>query len=195
MKNAVALIAVAGIASVAAAQNFSLTVVPSATSVAEGGTFTLSVYGDADQGTHMLGGAFSMSSDSALVDSISWSNAAWSAFNTDGGDAGNGNYNEVIFGQLVIPGIFPPAAGSELGGLIGSFQVNLAAAGAGIIDFQLNASTGPFSLQSVDSVSGALFDNSNGQLSLGSTRVTVTPAPSALALLGLGGIAAGRRRR
>ncbi|MEZ6164423.1 MAG: PEP-CTERM sorting domain-containing protein [Phycisphaerales bacterium] len=195
MKNAVALIAVAGIASVAAAQNFSLTVVPSATSVAEGGTFTLSVYGDADQGSHMLGGAFSMSSDSALVDSISWSNAAWSAFNTDGGDAGNGNYNEVIFGQLVIPGIFPPAAGSELGGLIGSFQVNLAAAGAGIIDFQLNASTGPFSLQSVDSVSGALFDDSNGQLSLGSTRVTVTPAPSALALLGLGGIAAGRRRR
>lgn len=195
MKNAVALIAVAGIASVAAAQNFSLTVVPSTTSVAEGGTFTLSVYGDADQGTHMLGGAFSLSSDSALVDSMSWSNAAWSAFNTDGGDAGNGNYNEVIFGQLVIPGIFPPAAGSELGGLIGSFQVNLAAAGAGIIDFQLNASTGPFSLQSVDSVSGALFDNSNGQLSLGSTRVTVTPAPSALALLGLGGIAAGRRRR
>lgn len=195
MKNAVALIAVAGIASVAAAQNFSLTVVPSTTSVAEGGTFTLSVYGDADQGTHMLGGAFSLSSDNALVDSMSWSNAAWSAFNTDGGDAGNGNYNEVIFGQLVIPGIFPPAAGSELGGLIGSFQVNLAAAGAGIIDFQLNASTGPFSLQSVDSVSGALFDNSNGQLSLGSTRVTVTPAPSALALLGLGGIAAGRRRR
>lgn len=195
MKNAVALIAVAGIASVAAAQNFSLTVVPSTTSVAEGGTFTLSVYGDADQGTHILGGAFSMSSDSALVDSMSWSNAAWSAFNTDGGDAGNGNYNEVIFGQLVIPGIFPPAAGSELGSLIGSFQVNLAAAGAGIIDFQLNASTGPFSLQSVDSVSGNLFDNSNGQLSLGSTRVTVTPAPSALALLGLGGIAAGRRRR
>ena len=195
MKNAVALIAVAGIASVAAAQNFSLTVVPSTTSVAEGGTFTLSVYGDADQGTHMLGGAFSMSSDSALVDSISWSNAAWSLFNTNGGDAGNGNYNEVIFGQLVIPGIFPPAAGSELGGLIGSFQVNLAAAGAGLIDFQLNASTGPFSLQSVDSVSGNLFDNSNGQLSLGSTRVTVTPAPSALALLGLGGIAAGRRRR
>lgn len=195
MKNAVALIAVAGIASVAAAQNFSLTVVPSTTSVAEGGTFTLSVYGDADQGTHILGGAFSMSSDSALVDSMSWSNAAWSAFNTDGGDAGNGNYNEVIFGQLVIPGIFPPAAGSELGSLIGSFQVNLAAAGAGIIDFQLNASTGPFSLQSVDSVTGNLFDNSNGQLSLGSTRVTVTPAPSALALLGLGGIAAGRRRR
>ncbi|MBO6739370.1 MAG: PEP-CTERM sorting domain-containing protein [Phycisphaerales bacterium] len=195
MKNAVALIAVAGIASVAAAQNFSLTVVPSATEVAEGGTFTLSVYGDSDQGSHLLGGEFSMSSGSALVDSMAWSNAAWSAFNTDNGYAGNGDYNSVIFGQLVIPGIFPPAPGSENGALIGTFQVNLAAAGTGVIDFQLNAGAGDFTLQTVDSVTGDLYDDRNGQLSLGSTRVTVTPAPSALALLGLGGIAAGRRRR
>ncbi len=193
MKNAVALIAVAGIASIASAQNFSLTIETSATEVAEGGSFTLSVYGDADQGTHLLGGAFSLTSDSALVDSMSWTNAAWSAFNSDGGDAGNGNYNEVIFGQLVIPGIFPPAAGSENGSLIGSFQVNLGA-GTGLIDFDLGAGS-PFSLQTVDSVSGAQFDDRNGQISLGSVRVSVTPAPSAMALLGLGGIAAGRRRR
>jgi len=195
MKNAVALIAVAGIASVAAAQNFSLSMTPSVSQTVEGGNFTVTVYGDADMGSHILGGAFGLSSDSALIDSMSWSPAAWSAFNTDGGYAGNGNYNEVIFGQLVIPGIFPPAPGSELGEAIGSFQVNLAASGAGIIDFQLVASTGDFSLQSVDSVSGALADDSQGQLSLGSARVIVTPAPSALALLGLGGLAAGRRRR
>jgi len=195
MKNAVALIAVAGIASVAAAQNFSLSMTPSVSQTVEGGNFTVTVYGDADMGSHILGGAFGLSSDSALIDSMTWSPAAWSAFNTDGGYAGNGNYNEVIFGQLVIPGIFPPAPGSELGEAIGSFQVNLAASGAGIIDFQLVASTGDFSLQSVDSVSGALADDSQGQLSLGSARVTVTPAPSALALLGLGGLAAGRRRR
>ena len=194
MKNAVALIALAGIASVASAQNFALTVVPSAASVGEGGSFTLSIYGDADVGTHYLGGAFDLTSDSALVDSMSWSNAAWSAFNTDGGYAGNGNYNQVIFGQLVIPGIFPPAAGSEIGDLIGSFQVNLAAMGTGDIVFQLGAAS-PFTLQTVDSVSGALADDSMGQLSLGSATVSVTPAPSALALLGLGGIAAGRRRR
>jgi MYXO-CTERM domain-containing protein len=195
MKNAVALIAVAGIASVAAAQNFSLSMTPSVSSTVEGGSFTVTVFGDADTGSHLLGGAFGLSSDSALIDSMSWTNAAWSAFNTDGGYAGNGNYNEVIFGQLVIPGIFPPAPGSELGSAIGSFQVNLAGSGTGIIDFQLVASAGDFSLQSVDSVSGALADDSQGQLSLGSARVTVTPAPSALALLGLGGLAAGRRRR
>ena len=167
MKNAVALIAVAGIASVAAAQNFSLSMTPSVSQTVEGGNFTVTVYGDADMGSHILGGAFGLSSDSALIDSMTWSPAAWSAFNTDGGYAGNGNYNEVIFGQLVIP----------------------------VIDFQLVASTGDFSLQSVDSVSGALADDSQGQLSLGSASVTVTPAPSALALLGLGGLAAGRRRR
>ncbi len=195
MKNTVALIAVAGIASVAAAQNFSLSMTPSVTSTGEGGSFTISVYGDADQGSHLLGGAFSLTSDSALIDSMSWSNAAWSAFNTDNGYAGNGNYNDVIFGQLVIPGIFPPAAGSEVGSLIGSFQVNLAAAGFGDINFQLVAGSGDFSLQTVDSVSGDLYDDASGQLSLGSGTVTVTPAPSALALLGLGGLAAGRRRR
>ncbi|CAN0591955.1 unnamed protein product, partial [Laminaria digitata] len=85
------------------------------------------------------------------------------------------------------------AAGSEVGSLIGSFQVNLGA-GAGLIDFALNEAS-PFSLQTVDDMTGAQFDNTSGQLSLGSVRVNVTPAPSAMALLGLGGIAAGRRRR
>ena len=109
MKNAVALIAVAGMASVAAAQNFSIDLTPSASSVAEGTSFTVSVYGNADQGTHLLGGEFSLVSGSGLIDSMTWSNAAWSGFNTDGGYAGGGDYNSVIFGQLVIPPIFPPA--------------------------------------------------------------------------------------
>ncbi|MHA7812307.1 MAG: PEP-CTERM sorting domain-containing protein [Phycisphaerales bacterium] len=195
MKNAVALIAVAGIASVAAAQNYSLSITPSVTETVEGGSFTVTVFGDSDQGSHLLGGEFSLTSGSGLIDSMTWSNAAWSQFNTDNGYAGNGDYNSVIFGQLVIPGIFPPAPGSDNGAAIGSFQVNLVAEGTGIIDFQLVAGGGDFTLQTVDSVTGDLFDDRNGQLSLGSARVTVTPAPSALALLGLGGIAAGRRRR
>ena len=195
MKNAVALIAVAGIASAATAQNFSLSMTPSVSETVEGGSFTVTVFGDSDQGTHLLGGEFVLTSGSGLIDTMTWSNAAWSAFNTDNGYAGNGDYNSVIFGQLVIPGIFPPAPNSELGQAIGSFQVDLVASGTGMIDFQLVAGGGDFTLQTVDSVSGDLFDDRNGQLSLGSGRVTVTPAPSALALLGLGGIAAGRRRR
>lgn len=200
MKNTVALIALAGIASVASAQNFELSIVPSSTAVAEGESFTLSIFGDADVGTHLLGGAFTLTSDSALVSGMSWTNAAWSAFNTDGGYAGNGNYNQVIFGQLAIPDLFPPAPNSELGSLIGTFQVDLispAGGASGNINFQLGNGT-PFTLQTIDMNTGALpRDIDGGNLILGSASVTVgtVPAPSALALLGLGGIAAGRRRR
>ena len=197
MKNTVALIAVAGLASVAAAQNFDLTIVSSETSVANGESFTLTVYGDASAGTHMLGGGFSLNSDSALVGNMSWDSASWDAFPTDGGYAGNGNYNAVIFGQLVIPGVPPfdvPAAGSELGEAIGTFTVTAADSGEGVITFQLGEES-PFTLQSIDINSGLLYDSTAGELSLGSVDVRVTPAPSALALLGLGGIAAGRRRR
>jgi len=196
MKNALALIAVAGIASAASAQNFSLSIAGAPTSVAEGATFTIDIIGDADVGTHMLGGSFTMSSNSALVSNITWSNASWSAFNTDGGYAGNGNYGANIFGQLVIPGVPPfdvPAVGSELGSAIGSFQVTLGA-GTGVLDLGLGAES-PFTLQVLDVNTGTLSDSSQGQLSLNGASINVTPAPSALALMGLGGLVAGRRRR
>ncbi len=199
MKNAIALIAVAGIAGAASAQNFTLSLVGAPATVAEGAVFTFDVIGDADVGTHMLGGAFTLSSDSALIADMSWDNASWDQFPTDGGYAGSGNYNQVIFGQLVIPNVPPfdvPGAGSEVGGVIGTFTVTLAATGTGVIDFALGSSQ-PFTLQTVDINTGALYDDSQAgsTLTLNGASVSVVPAPSALALLGLGGLAAGRRRR
>lgn len=184
-------------ATVATAGSFSLTLVPSTATVDTSGgaaTFTVTAYGDGGFGTHMLGGSFGMANngDSGVVQSMSWSPAAWSSFNTDGGDAGDGNYNDVIFGQLVIPGIFPPAPGSELGSAIGSFTVTVD--GAGTVDFQMLASSGPFSLELVDAASGATAQD-GGTVSLGGATINVVPAPSAMALLGLGGLVAGRRRR
>ncbi len=195
MKNAITLIAIAGMASVASAQNFSLDI-SGPSEVDEGAVFTMTVTGDSDFGTHMLGGGFSLTTGSALISDMSWTPASWSGFNEDGGYAGGGNYGGVVFGQLLlpIPGFDTPAAGSELGGEIGSFQVTLGA-GSGIIDFQLVGAV-PFTLESVDVDNGlASMQDTNGQLSLGSARVNVTPAPSAMALLGLGGLVAGRRRR
>ena len=199
MKNALTLIAVAGIASVASAQNYSLSISGAPATVAEGAVFSFDVIGDSDVGTHMLGGSFSMTSGSALIADMTWTPASWSAFNTDGGYAGNGDYNAVVFGQLVIPGVPPfdqPAPGSELGGVIGTFQVTLVAAGSGVIDFALVGES-PFSLETIDPATGAGGNSSQGQLALNgaSIQVGTVPAPSALALLGLGGIAAGRRRR
>ncbi|HCT45172.1 MAG TPA: hypothetical protein DF699_08165 [Phycisphaerales bacterium] len=196
----IALAAVAGLATVASAgADFSLTLVPSAMTVDVSGgaaTITIDVIGDSSFGTHMLGGAFTLGSSNALVTDMAWSPASWSSFNTDDGYAGNGNYNQVIFGQLVIPGVPPfdvPAAGSDLGSSIGSFTVTFDG-GSGIVDFGLTAGS-PFTLEAIDVNTGGTFQSADGSLSLNGASVNVIPAPSAMALLGLGGLVAGRRRR
>ena len=201
MKSSIALVAVAGFAAAASAQNFSLSIsgAPATVDATAGATITVDIIGDSDFGTHMLGGAFTMTSGSAMVDNMTWSAASWSSFNTDGGYAGGGDYGQVIFGQLVIPGVPPfdqPAPGSELGSAIGSFQIQIAAGSNGQLDLSLSAGS-PFSLEVLDLATGATMQSSAGQLALNGASINVTsiPAPSAMALLGLGGLVAGRRRR
>ena len=197
--SSIALVAVAGFAAAASAQNFSLSIAgaPMTVDTSAGSvTVTVDIIGDSDFGTHMLGGAFTLSSGSGLVEGMSWAAASWSAFNTDGGYSGGGDYGQVIFGQLVIPGVPPfdvPAAGSELGSAIGSFQIVIGQ-GTGIIDLSLAAAS-PFSLEVLDLVGGTTAQSSNGTLTLNGASINVVPAPSAMALLGLGGLVAGRRRR
>ncbi|MFG0244738.1 MAG: hypothetical protein ACF8MF_01635 [Phycisphaerales bacterium JB052] len=191
--------ACAGMASVAAAQDFSLLLVPTQATIecVEGSTFTLSVFGDASVGTHMLGGSFALDSNSASIASMTWTPASWSSFNTDNGYAGNGNYNQIIFGQLVIPGVPPfdvPAAGSELGGVIGSFQVTLGIPQPELLQFQL-VEQSPFSLEVIDINTGETHRSSDGNLMLGSTSILICPAPSTCALLGFTGLFGARRRR
>ena len=199
-KTCMMIVGVAGLASAASAQNtFSLSLFTAAPTVDTTGgevTFDIDVVGDASIGTHMLGGAFALQSNSDLVVDMSWASASWDSFPTDGGYAGNGNYNQVIFGQLVIPGVPPfdvPAAGSELGSLIGTYSVTLAANAMGIIDFSL-VPQDPFSLEVLDVDSGLLYRSSDGELVLEGVTI-ITPAPSALALLGVSGLVCARRRR
>ncbi len=192
--SAVVFASVAGLATVVSAQSFAISMIPSSTTVGDGGSFNLSIYGDADVGTHLLGGAFSLTSDSALIDSITWTNAAWSQFNTDNGYAGNGNYNQVIFGQLVIPVFFPPAPNSELGSLIGDFQINVVADGVGFVDFQLIAGS-PFTLETVDEITGQTFQSSTGNLTLGSASMFVYPTPGVLSGFAVYALVGTRRRR
>ena len=185
----------AGFTSSALAQNFSLSIVLSsltADTSAGSAIVTATVYGDADIGTHILGGSFALESNSQMVQNMTWTPASWSAFNTDNGYAGNGNYNTVVYGQLVIPGIFPPAPGSELGGEIGSFEITLA--GFGLAEFQLVAGL-PFTLETVDEFTGSLYNDTTGSLSLGSASVTALPAPGVIPLLAFGGFHLSRRRR
>ncbi len=205
MKNTIALIALAGIASAATAggETFSLTMdTVASVDATDAVTITVDVIGDSSFGTHLLGGEFGLSSGSnSMITDIRWTNAEWSTANGDGGYDGAGNNGTIVFGQLVVLTDlfdFLPGAGSELGGSIGSFQIDIAAGSSGTLDLSF-LTTDRFALKTVDvdtvNRTTASMDSNSGILSLNGASVEVTPAPSALALLGLGGIAAGRRRR
>ncbi len=202
MKNTLALIAVAGIATVASAQSGSLSMTSSAASVDTSGaaaTFTLSVWGDADFGTHIAGGGFALSATggAGIVTSMGASVPAWGALGfEDNGSAGDGNYNAVIFGQLIFPPVIAPSADSSLANgavLLATFSVTAAADSSGVIDWSTADSGGDFVLEIFNDADSSFTRLTS--VDFGGVSVNVVPAPSAMALLGLGGLVAGRRRR
>lgn len=198
MKHAITLITLAGLISAASGQTFTLSIVPESDLFDGSTTQTLGVYGDADIGTHMLGGGFGLSTNSSmLISNISWTPATWSSFNSDDfGYDGNGNYGQIIFGQLVIPGVPPfdvPAAGSEIGSAIGFFEIELTEPLNLLSRLDFNLVTfSPFTLEVIDINAGTAFQDTDGTLVLNGLSI---PTPSTLALLGFGGLAARRRRR
>lgn len=190
------MLGVLGLASPVFAQNFSLSLVPSDQVVntsAGAVTMNVAVHGDADVGTHMLGGAFSMVSNSPNVVGMNWTPAPWSIFNTDGGFAGDGNYNEVIYGQLwPLGGIIPPAPGSELGMEIGTFEITLS--GLGVLEFDLLAGS-MYTLETVNEFHGTQYLDTDGTLSLGSALITLVPTPATIGPFGLALMIGSQRRR
>jgi hypothetical protein len=197
IRTAAIVIGLAGLASAASAQNFSLTLVPSAQTIDTSGgaaTVTVTVFGDADVGVYMYGGTFGIQTDSASIIDMQWQAADWSVFNTDGGYAGDGNYNHVVFGQLDIGSIFPLPDASIVGNPIGSFQVTIAAGQVGQTEMSIVPGD-PFTLQTYDRVSGLLYESSNGNLTLNGTTLTFVPAPGAASLLAFAGVVVARRRR
>jgi len=203
MKNALALIAVAGIASAASAQSGSLSITSSAATVDSTTTtsFTLSVWGDADFGTHISGGGFAMNAvgGAGVVTGMTAASTAWGALGfEDLGYAADGNHNGMIFGQLIFPPFIPADPASALGAgpvLLGTFAVSIAANSAGTVDWSTAGGVGDFILEIFTDDGAAGSFTQLAQVAQGSTSVNVVPAPSAMALLGLGGLVAGRRRR
>jgi hypothetical protein len=204
MKNTLALIAVAGIATVASAQTGSLSMTSSAATVDTSGaaaTFTLSVWGDADFGTAIAGGSFSLSAagGAGIVTDMVASAADWAALGfEDQGHAGDGNYTGLIFGQLIFPPFIPAADDSLLVNgpvLLGTFAVTVAADSSGSVDW----STGALGTETIMEIftddGGAGVFTALTAADFGGVSVRVVPAPSAMAFLGLGGLVAGRRRR
>jgi hypothetical protein len=196
IRTATIVIGLAGLASAASAQNFSLTLVPSAQTIDTSGgavTMTVTVIGDADVGTYLSGGFFGIQTDSASIIDMQWQPAIWSTFNDDGGYAGNGNYNQVFFGQL-LGNFFPPPDSSLVGNPIGAFQVTIAEDQVGQAEMSIVPGD-PFAMETVDWVSGSLFNSNDGNLTLNSTTLNFVPAPSAVSLLAFAGAVVARRRR
>jgi hypothetical protein len=211
MKKTLVCAAVAGLATAASAQTGSLSIVASSATVdwTMTATFTLSIFADADFGTHITGGAISINATgvgSGAVTDMVGSAEPWGLLGEeDFGYAGGGVYNGLIFGQIVFLPFLQPDAGSALGSgpvMVASIQVTIAPGTDGSIDFTLGGIVDAFALEVIDvdanpggnppGVTTQLFD---ADVSFGSTKVNLVPAPSAMALLGLGGLVAGRRRR
>lgn len=189
MKSAIAIAAVAGLATVASAQNVgTVTLTSSAATVASGATFTVGV---------------------VLSDNISGN----SVFSFDLSISGTGDYNAAA--PVADAGVFGFAGGSDgstvtgLGGstdILGptldssldgvqvmSFQVTAGA--AGVITF--DAAAGAVNSAMTYGIEGGIviLPGEYDEIIFEGVSITVTPAPSGMALLGLGGLVAARRRR
>jgi len=203
MKNTLVLVAVAGLASVAAAQSGSLSMTASGVNIDVDSiaSFTLSVWGEANFGTHIAGGGFGLSAVGAdgFVTNMTASVPAWGVLGfQDNGHTGGGNYAGVIFGQLIFPPVIAPSAESALGNgpvQIASFSVSVFVNGPRIIDWSVTDIGGDFILEVFDESDSSFTQLTAADIDLGGITVIIFPAPSSVALLGFGGLFAGRRRR
>lgn len=197
IRTASIIISFAGLTSAASAQNFSLSMESSDLDVNTSSgdvTIAVTVIGDADVGDYILGGLFGIESNNASIIDMQWEPADWSAFNVDGGYAGNGNYNQTIIGQLILGNDFPPPPDSLLGNAIGTFMVTFAEGSLGRVD--LNFVEGdPYTLATLGWPSLSEYESSDGTLNLSGLSINLIPAPGTGALLAIGALAVTRRRR
>ncbi|MEQ8850491.1 MAG: hypothetical protein RIB32_01765 [Phycisphaerales bacterium] len=192
MTKALAIAAVAGLAGTASAQTLNITA--DVTSVGFGGTsnWTVSVTGitaanylqvydfNMDANDSTLGTASTFATAlSALVGPTAGSASGASLLGASGGQSTLVDPLNAAFGDVVI-GTFSVVAGNTEGTLSYSASDGGVLA-ADIIRGRTGSDLGPIAF--------------NGPAAVNSDSVRITPTPASAALLGLGGLAAARRRR
>lgn len=185
MKTA-AILAVAGVAAAAAAQSITINVADATLNVGDTTTVTMTAgYGGSDfaiagVGTSLIGGGDNWS-DMSLI-------APMDGPGTSAGLASGNGVDGIIAGQLNFP---PAGIYADDTNPIAFWSATYTASAEGVFD--LTSETTRFDVYVARDSS--LSESRLGDLREGAATITVVPAPASLALLGLGGLAAARRRR
>ena len=207
MKTAFALAAVAGIAVAATAQDFEIYMVAPA-EVAMGASYTVEVWGSVSGGTWVQGtsamagfGIDAIATDGAAGVASNGGSviATWAAgFGTNGTVSG-ANLLGTSGGQLAnLFGILNPTINKNNPIMLFTFNVTLDGAFAGSVTYtpanpNPNGGLSYYPL-STDGASVIAPNDAGTTLTLTGATTRVIPAPASLALLGLGGLVARRRR-
>ncbi len=192
----IALMAVAGLATVASAQSLDITLSWDATSVDFGGTATGTVmasFSGFDDGSYLSSVNFDLIASEALgtvgnVGAVAWNNAG---LGFDGQGTASGA--DIIGIEASQFSLIPPFS-TDNPVMVMSFEFTAGDA-EGVLSYSSSTAAGaPFSF----SVTGPNFSDQPvgfDDSSFSGDSLRIVPAPSAMALLGLGGLVAGRRRR
>jgi hypothetical protein len=185
MKTA-AIFAVAGVAAAAAAQSITMDIADATLAIGESTTVTLTAsYGGSDYaiagvGTSVVGGGDNWS-DLALI-------APMAGPGTSAGVTSGNGVNGIIAGQLNFP---PAMIYANPTNPIAFWSATYTASAEGVFDLSTDTSRFDVYVRRESSLSESRL----ADLREGAGTITVVPAPASLALLGLGGLAAARRRR
>ncbi len=192
MKKAFALVAVAGVAAAATAQSIDIDVANPTLGPGESTVVTLSAgYGGSDYAVAGIATNFISS-----VGSDGWSDvqliAPMDGPGTTGGAPSATGVDGIIAGQLNFPpaGIFADPTNPI------AFWSATYTAPADVADaFTVDLSTDTSKFDVYIAMDSGTSESRLGDLTEGAGAINVVPAPASLALLGLGGLAAARRRR
>ncbi|MAY75129.1 MAG: hypothetical protein CMJ31_10505 [Phycisphaerae bacterium] len=192
MKNSIALVAVAGIAAAATAQTATVTVNPSATMIdttaTDAASRTVSV-------TVTITGDNGLTTFDAVMDAVEGSGLFTTAnpmlVNPLLFTAVAGVSEARVEGPIGVRafGSGPLLSGTDISGQQFTFDLIANAGAVGTVDLTVVGSG--FS----DIATMGLFATAYDNVVVNNATITLVPAPASLALLGLGGLAATRRRR